>query len=161
MTESPDSAPTVDGVVVHGHGVASGANPRSPYPAGTITMQLPHFAARGLDLRGMYPATINVDLAPHTYAVRQPAHTLSDVQWTDLHGPETFSFMVCRLTREVPPASSALSDATGWVYYPHPETKPMHEQPSTVLEVLMPYLQGLDYGDRVRLSLDPREIRIA
>lgn len=172
---------TVEVVIVRGHGVASCANPHSPYPAGTIAMQLPHFAARGLALTGIHPATVNVDIAPHRYAIRRPAHTVHDVRWTDLHGPETFSFLRCRLTTVAANGrvtangtadsggSSASSDscgslgvvhADGWVYYPHPETKPMHEQPASVLEILMPYLAGLAYGDAVVLNLDPDEIEL-
>lgn len=185
---TPESHPgarlTVAGVIVRGHGVASGANPDSPYPAGTIPMQLPHLAARGLALSGIHPATVNVDITPHRYAIRRPVHTFRDVHWTDLHGPETFSFLRCRLTKvastrgstsngstglgpsggsSLPPGSGDSGDvvhADGWVYFPHPETKPMHEQPASVLEVLMPYLSGLAYGDAVVLGLDPDEIEI-
>lgn len=159
MSEWPATPTTVDGVVVRGHEVASGVGSDSPYPAGTIGMQLPRFADRGLDLTGMHPATINVDIAPRGYAVRRPTHTFRDVRWTDLHGPETFSFFRCRLARVTTPGAREV-EHDGWIYYPHPETKPMHEQPSTVLEVLMPYLAGLAYGDAVRLSLDPDEIRL-
>jgi hypothetical protein len=35
---------------VSGHGVASGQAAASPYPAGTIALQSPHFASLGLDL---------------------------------------------------------------------------------------------------------------
>lgn len=145
----------IPGVVVRGHRVASGANPRSPFPGGTIAMQLPHFLERGLDLRAMHPATVNVDVAPHRPAVRHPTHTLPDVRWTDMHGSETFSFCRCLLTRDDDPTRYA-----GWIYYPHPETKPMHEQPDTVLEVLMPQIEHLEYGDAVLLHLDPLEVGI-
>ena len=37
------------GVVVAGHGVASGRASDSPFAAGTIELQAPHFRARGLD----------------------------------------------------------------------------------------------------------------
>lgn len=146
----------VVGTVVRGHGVASGGNPDSPFPAGTIALQRPVFAALGLDLSTLHPATINIDIGPATYTVRQPAHTFADVRWTDVHGPETFSFMACALTRE-----GESQAHLGWVYYPHPETKPMHDQPATVLEVLMPHLPGLTYGDVVTLTLDAAEIAVS
>ncbi len=41
-------------VLVQGHGVASG-KAVSPYPKGTIEMQLPFFAALGLDLSSYWP----------------------------------------------------------------------------------------------------------
>ena len=146
----------VHGVVVRGHGVASGQGTSSPFPGGTIALQRPVFAELGLDLDDMYPGTINVDVAPARYELRRPARTFVGVDWTDVHGPETFSFLTCRLTRAAGPEASR-----GWVYYPHPETKPMHEQPGTVLEVLMPYLPGLGYGDEVTLHLDPAEIAVS
>ncbi|MFN2320675.1 MAG: hypothetical protein ABR500_13465 [Dermatophilaceae bacterium] len=151
MTSHP-----VSGTVVCGHGVASGRNPESPFPAGTIALQMPVFAVLGLDLGDMHPATINVDIAPVMHAIRRPAHTFADVRWTDVHDPETFSFVTCVLTREGDPRTYA-----GWVYYPHPETKPMHDQPATVLEVLMPHLPGLAYGDTVTLHLNPAEITVS
>ena len=52
------------GVVVAGHGVASGRAADSPFAAGTIELQAPHFAALGLDLSPFVMATVNLDLAP-------------------------------------------------------------------------------------------------
>jgi hypothetical protein len=146
----------VTGTVVAGHGVASGRSPDSPFPAGTIALQVPVFAGLGLDLGALHPATVNVDIAPARYTIRRPAHTYANVHWTDVHGPETFSFLRCVLTRSGDPAMHR-----GWVYYPHPDTKPMHEQPRTVLELLMPHLPGLSYGDVVALHLDPAEISVS
>lgn len=152
---TPDPEVAVRGAVVRGHGVASGRTAGSPYPAGTIALQTPFFAARGLDLSALHPATLNVDIAPATYAIRRPRRTYPDVRWTDVHGPETFSFLACVLTRAGDPRRHR-----GWVYHPHPETKPMHEQPATVLEVLMPRLPDLEYGEVVTLHLDPEEIDV-
>lgn len=146
----------VAGTVVRGHGVASGRNPASPFPTGTIALQVPVFAALGLDLSALHMATINVDIAPTTFTIRRPSRTFADVRWTEVHGPETFSFLTCVLTRTGDPHAHP-----GWVYHPHPETKPMNQQPTTVLEVLMPYLPGLDYGDVVTLCLDPAEIAVS
>ena len=174
---TPHRLLVVDGIVARGHGVASGVSPSTPYTDGTIVLQLPHFAARGLDLSGMHPATINVDISPRRFSLRRPTHTFPNVHWTDRHGPETFSFARCWLTRvggrPVPGAREgaepedqlgglAYSEGSlgGWIYYPHPETKPMHDQPPTVLEVLMPHVPDLDYGDSLTLALDPEEITI-
>jgi hypothetical protein len=146
----------VVGRVVAGHGVASGRNPDSPFPSGTIELQQPVFAALGLDLGHLHPATINVDIAPHRYRLGRARHTYEQVRWTDVHGPETFSFLTCGLSRAGDPRMHQ-----GWVYLPHPETKPMHEQPATVLELLMPFVTALHCGDRVTLHLDPAEITIS
>ena len=138
------------GVVVAGHGVASGRAGDSPFAAGTIELQAPHFRARGLDLTPFVMATVNLDLAPHRLALRQPRWTFVDVDWTDVHPPETFSFVECTVTRD-----GAAVD--GLVYHPHPETKPMHHQPSTVVELLLPHLPGLTPGETLTLQVDPRQ----
>lgn len=134
------------GVVVAGHGVASGRAGDSPFPSGTIALQAPHFAARGLDLTPFVPATVNLDLAPHRLRVRTPRWTFRDVEWTDVHGPETFSFVECTVRR-----GEEAHD--GLVYLPHPETKPMHHQPSTVVELLLPRLPDLAAGETLEVAI--------
>ena len=134
------------GVVVAGHGVASGRASDSPFAAGTIELQAPHFAARGLDLSPFVMATVNVDLAPHRLVLREPRWTFVDVDWTEVHPPETFSFVGCTVTR-------GDEQVEGLVYHPHPETKPMHHQPSTVVELLLPRLTGLATGEVLGLRL--------
>lgn len=141
------------GTVVQGYRVASGLSDTTPYPQGTLAMQLPHFLARGFDLQPYFLGTLNVAIAPLQFRLVEPEVTLEQVAWTDLHGPESFSFARCRL---------GWGNAThsGWLYYPHPETKPMHRQRSDVLELLMPKLAGIGYGDRVRLAIRPTEIHL-
>jgi hypothetical protein len=39
----------------------------------------------------------------------------------------------------------------GWIYYPHPETKERHWQPPTTLELLAPYLSGIEPGSTIQL----------
>jgi hypothetical protein len=143
----------IPGLVVRGHGVASGQG-GSPYPQGTISMQAPFFRQRGLDLAPFVPATINVSIAPATFRIVSPAHLLVQVAWTDLHQPEDFSFVRCRL-------SVGGATHSGLVYYPHPETKERHHQDAAVLELLMPPIAGLAYGDPVTLALPVAEIEIA
>jgi len=47
----------------------------------------------------------------------------------------------------------------GWLYYPAPETQPKHEQSPHVVELLMPELPGVSYGDPVELSVPEVEGR--
>ena len=94
-----------------------------------------------------------MDIAPRTFQLVQPAHTFLQVRWTDLHPSEDFSFSVCRvLHRGVGYA--------GWVYTPHPETKAAHFQPPTMLELILPKMEGVRYGDTVELRLRSTEISI-
>jgi hypothetical protein len=143
----------VPGIVVPGHGVASHAGDESPYPDGTIAMQLPHFRRLGLDLSPYRAATINVFIGPAVFAMRAPRYTLRHVEWTTLHPPEDFSFSPCRV---------AYADEIyeGLVYYPHPETKARHFQHFSTIEVIAVHIPGVGYGSRVELHLRRNEIDV-
>ncbi len=141
------------GIVQRGHRVASGLGDDSPYPTGTIVMQLPYFQALGLDLRKFFPGTLNVSIAPNHFELLRPEYTFERLQWTDLHPPETFSFSRRHLR-------FANKCAEGMVYHPHPETKRVHFQDASVIEVLAPRMMGIGYGDRVELALNSREVRL-
>ena len=133
------------GVVVAGHGVASGEGDSAPYPGGSIAQQLPFFAEAGLDLSGYHLGTLNVDLAPAVFVPVAAPITIHEVRWTEAIPPETFSFIPCRLDTE--------SDSqVGLIYRPHPETKVEHEQPASVVEILAPWTRGAEVGSVVRVS---------
>jgi hypothetical protein len=136
----------LSGVVKPGHGVASGRAEDSPYPAGTIALQTPVFQALGLDLSPFFPGTLNVSIAPYGFILHQPDYQFRSVYWTEHHPPEDFSFMECRVMYQG-------RSYAGLIYYPHPETKHVHFQQSTVLEVLVPWIEGIAYGDRLALEI--------
>jgi hypothetical protein len=170
--------------LVSGHGVASGRNPASPYPAGTIALQAPHFRRYGLDLSGYFPGTLNLDFSPAEWRLQMADLQVPALSWSDRHPPETFSFWRCRLrlTRvragaapgdpEVDRADAlaevdALDEVEGLIYHPHPETKHRHHQPAAVLEVLAPPLAALAEADPaaredlgIQLGVDPRRCRL-
>lgn len=133
------------GTVVAGHGAASGADPR--YPDGTLALQEPHFAAAGVDLAGYHRATINVDVAPLRLEPTAPGATVRGVRWHPDAPAEDFSFLDARIA-----AAGDVHDAL--VYWPHPETKPDHHQPETVVEVLARPIGGLQVGDRVSVFVE-------
>ena len=114
---------------------------------------MPFFQALGLDLTAFYPATLNLNLQPWEFVLQQPAFTFRQVHWTTAHPPEDFSFSGCVLVFH-----GIRYD--GWVYYLHPETKTVHFQNPSVLEVLAPEIPGIGYGDRVTLHLNSREILV-
>jgi hypothetical protein len=138
---------TIDlhGIIKTGHGVASGVSAGSPYPTGSIAMQAPFFKARGLDLSGCYFGTLNVSIAPGQWKIVRPAFHFENVKWTDLHPPETFSFLPCDIRY-------CAVTVKGWLYYPHPETKAAHWQDASVMEIIAPRLEGLRYGEQIDLS---------
>ena len=94
-------------------------------------MQLPCFAERGLDLSPFWLGTLNVDIAPARFEISKASLTFRAVKWHPSEPAEDFSFFECRVSL----VGSEVS-VDGWIYYPHPETKPEHEQPDSVLEVL-------------------------
>jgi hypothetical protein len=136
---------TLSGTVSPGHGVASGRATNSPYPQGSIAMQMPFFSALGLDLGHCWPGTLNVSIAPRTWALLRADHCFERLEWTHLHPPETFSFVQVQLTWRS-------QRTAAWLYRPHPETKAAHHQAPSVMEIIAPRLEGLNYGDVVGLA---------
>lgn len=140
--------------VVPGHQVASGRNGDPRFPGGTVRMQLPHFQQRGLDLRHLYPGTVNVSIAPLQFRVRQPRYTFPQVQWHPTAPAETFSFF------DVGVRGPGGRVVAGFIYYPHPETKPEHFQQPDVLELLLPFMDAITYGADLILEISPAQILI-
>ena len=137
----------LSGIITQGHGVASGRAANSPYPQGSIAMQAPHFKARGLDLAGYFLATLNVSIAPWQWRMLQPTFRFENMTWTDLHPPETFSFLRGELVHHE-------SKVSAWLYYPHPETKAAHWQSRSVMEIIAPRLNALGYAANVTLLFE-------
>ncbi len=143
---------TIDALLVPGHQVASGLNGNPHFPGGTLRMQMPHFLALGLDLSLFYLGTMNVSIAPLQYRVIKPRLTFRSVRWHPTEPAEDFSFFDVRLLRD------DAAPVAGLIYFPHPETKPAHFQQAAVLELLMPYVEGLNYGDALRLGASADQI---
>ncbi|MGB3135773.1 MAG: hypothetical protein WBG38_08370 [Nodosilinea sp.] len=148
-----ESWQTAEGIVVPGHKVASGFALDSPYPRGTVEMQIPFFRALGLDLTECFQGTLNISISPSTFRVTNPERTFRGVEWTDRHPPEDFSFSRCRLLFR------GLS-YRGWIYYPHPETKQRNFQDPSTLEAIVPLVPGISYGARVDVEYSPLEIAL-
>ena len=115
-------------------------------------MQAPFFRALGFDLAAYHQGTLNVSIAPHRYRVVKAPKTFRQVKWHPTEPAEDFSFFDVQLTRAgAPPVA-------GKIYYPHPDTKPAHFQQPSVLELLLPYVEGLKYGDEVQLSIPTEQM---
>ena len=141
----------VHGILVEGYRVASG--PSKDYPYGALDRQRPIFKARGLDLSGYFNGTLNIDISPFTFTMVKPEFTFHNVEWTDLHFPEHFSFSHCRVVFKD-------TEYNGWVYYPHPETKLRHFQNPSLLEVIAKPITGIGYGDEIDVFLNSDEIAV-
>lgn len=143
---------TLEGIVKPGYQVASGRSQQSPYPKGTIEMQIPFFQQLGLDLSVFFPATLNVSIFPHHFIIQKPEYTFRQVEWYPSL-KEDFSFSRCRVE---------FNDINyeSLVYYPHPETKPAHSHDSSTLEIIAPFIPHLDYGNKIILKMNILEIAI-
>ncbi len=143
----------VGGLVQQGHQVASGRSPETPYPGGTIELQKPFFKELGLDLSSFFMGTLNVSIRPYTFSMKRPQYTFRNVKWLPDFHPEDFSFSQCKLL-----FNEQRYDC--WLYYPHPETKTVHFQDPSIVEIIAPHIPGISYGDRVEVVLNPQEIEI-
>lgn len=148
------SCQTFPARIVQGHRVASGQNGNPLFPGGTLKMQRPFFQTLGLDLSPYHCGTLNVSIAPLRYRVLAPRLTLRGVSWHLTEPAEDFSFFDVRLLRD-----GALT-AEGLIYYPHPDTKPTHFQKLDVLELLLPFVNGLSYGAEIRLEVPTEQMLI-
>ena len=145
---------TIIGTLVPGYQVASGGNGNPRFPGGTLRMQTPHFAALGLDLAAFHGGTLNVQIAPRRYRVIRPRLTFRAVRWHPVEPAEDFSFFDVRLLRPGTPP------VVGLIYHPHPETKPEHFQDPGVIELLLPFVPGLCYGDALVLAVPAAQMVI-
>ena len=145
---------TVAAHIVPGHRVASGLNRNPRFPGGTLRMQAPFFLAVGFDLGAYHGGTLNVSIAPDRYRVVKAPTTFWKVKWHPTEPAEDFSFFDVQLLRlNRPPIA-------GKIYYPHPDTKPAHFQMPDVLELLLPFVEGLKYGDEIELSIPAEQMII-
>lgn len=141
-------------LLVRGHGVASGKALDSPYPAGTIALQTPLFAAHGLDLSPYHPGTLNLAFSDSRWQLSHPTAQIEQLHWSDLHPPETFSFWPAMLRW-----AGCESPVQGLLYRPHPETKHNHHHSPDRLELLAPWIDGIATAESLELGLDPRRCR--
>lgn len=140
-------------IVMEGHGVASGKAKNSPYPKGTIEMQTPHFQRLGLDVSNFFSGTLNLSIAPYVFKCVNPEYTFRSVNWAEGFSSEDFSFSQCELIYRT-------DSFTGYIYYPHPQTKIGHFHSNSLIEVISEEIPGIQYGDVVTLKYQAKEIDI-
>ena len=141
----------VKGRISRGHGVASGKTDDKRYPEGTLKKQLPYFKERGLDLSPYFLGTINLDIAPYLFKIKNPKIFLEGINWSEHIPPENFYFFDLNLhyDNEV---------YEGLIYMPDPATKVEHEQKSSILELILPKIHDLSYGDIVEIEVPDSQL---
>lgn len=153
----------IDAKITHGHGVAS--KPSAKYPDGTIQLQYPHFKALGLDLGDCYPGTLNLSIAPANYKIIKPRIALRNVDWFPARG-QTEDFLIADCAIMINTSSNDAGCSTtpayvfGYVYLPDPKTKIEHFDDPQALQIISPYLNGLDEKESVKLLLSSSQIEL-
>ena len=142
----------VKGKIKEGYGVASGKSQNNPYPEGTIKMQLSYFKKLGLDLSNYFFGTLNVNIKPLNFKLIKADYYFPQVNWyKDLK--EDFSFVEIELVYQN-------KNYQGFLYYPHPETKPAHFQDASIMELIFPKIKDINYGDEVIVLINKDKILI-
>lgn len=143
----------VRGEIKSGHGVASGKGKDERYPEGTLKQQFKYFLGRGLDLSNYFMGTINLDISPNTYEIKKPKHFFKNIDWSDYIPPENFYFF---------DVSLYFKDRAyeGLIYMPDPETKEDHVQIPNMLELILPKINGLEYGLTVDIAIKKDQLNI-
>ena len=144
----------VTGIVVEGHGVASGRSKKSPYTGGSLIRQLPHFEKLNIPLHNYFLGTINIDISPQSMELIAWDYEARQTAWTDLIPPEDFFFSHCQISHKTTPIEAM-------IYYPSPKTKVENFHNPNILEILAPKLDGLACGDSVTMHLNPDHCRIS
>jgi hypothetical protein len=150
---STDLDVRVPGVVERGHGVAGGQGPDAPHPEGSLARQYPIFRVRGLDLGRCWPGTLNVSIRPLSFRVARPRWTFEGVLWTPKQPAETFLFARCAVEHR-------LGRVVGFVYQPDPATKTVHFDDPHQIQVVAPFVPGVEYGSEVVLRLASSEVEV-
>ena len=143
----------LEGIVIQGHGVASGQGQDERYPNGTLSLQWPYFESAGVPINNLFLGTLNVDIHPLKYRLIQPAYKVLDVNWSKYIPPENFFFMNVELLWKQ-------TWHKGLVYMPDPSTKSDHPQPDHMLEIIIPFTEGIRYGSKVKLKTTDRQLLV-
>lgn len=143
---------TIQGIVVEGHGIASGKNEFHGIGS-TIKAQYVAFKERGFDMEAhdLYYGTINLDISPYTYEFKNSLHTFENVKWYPTQPAETFSLFNCIL-------HTPSGDVEAFIYHPHPETKPIEFLGHNMLEILAPRVAGIQYGQSLKVTVKPEQV---
>ena len=94
-------------------------------------MQAPYFKALGLDLSDYFKSTLNVNIAPQSYQVKNPKYYFEDINCSTYIPSENFYFF---------DVTAFINDKIyfGFIYMPDPTTKVAHIKPKTVIKIILP-----------------------
>lgn len=130
--------------VVKGYQVASGKAADPLFPQGTIALQKRHFKHLGLNLDSMFNGTINILFNASEVIINNADFHFKNVQWHNSIAAESFKFCTCELIKNN-------NEYTCYIYQPQLATKTAHFQPKNQLEVIAPFIPGIDYNNELIL----------
>jgi len=139
-----------------GHGVASGKTPDPRFPLGTLQMQAPFILKGGLDLSLYHSGTLNLSLLCASIKFLKPDFFFSQVKWSEDLPAENFSFYPCALRK-----NNSSCWVNGFIYWPHPSTKPEFHHPPKTYEILAPTMPDLQLGELMDLRPSGQSFEIA
>ncbi len=142
---------TIQAKIIPGYGAASGKNEDHRYPDRTLARQASYFEALGLDLAPYYLGTLNVDITPYSFKIGTPKHFFKQVAWSEFISPENFYFFDVSLAYQT-------KRYQGLIYMPDTETKEEHVQKSTTLELILPRITDLRYGQEILVTIDKEQL---
>ncbi len=137
----------LDGIVVRGHGVASGIGINQD--EGSIKKQK-RFFDKIIDWEHFWPGTINVSISPNRYLWKNNKATYEGINWHVDQPKEDFGISKCKIT-----VKGESHDA--WAYCPLPKTKTQNLHDPTMIEIIAPKIEGLEYGDKVSVVLNDND----
>ena len=143
----------LEGIIVSGHGVASGQGKDARYPKGTLHLQTPYFKALGIDLSNFFPGTLNVHLGQKSIIIRNPKYQAIAIAWSSYIAPENFFFFDVEVEFEG-------HLYKGLIYMPDPATKTDHFQDASMIELLLPKIPGIKSGKSISLKVEDAQILI-
>ena len=144
----------IRGIVIKGHGVASGTGRDPRYPKGTLKQQAPFFKDGGLDIDRFHPGTINLDISPYEFVIGCPKYFFSQINWSPFIPPENFYFFDLLAYHQD-------QEYKGLIYMPDPETKTDHQQAAHIIELLLPKMPGLNYGKHLKIAVPEDQLKFS
>ncbi|MFT5736358.1 MAG: hypothetical protein ACJAU2_001744 [Maribacter sp.] len=64
------------------------------YLEGTLRLQYPFFKERGLDFGNYFLGTLNIDISPFRYEIKNPSYFLKLLIGQNIFHPKTFTFLM-------------------------------------------------------------------
>lgn len=119
---------------------------------GSIKSQRPFFEEAIPAFSEIHNGTINVGIHPRTFEIMEPDHIMSNCKWDPGRDAENFWLVELDLVHND-------KSYQGYLYYPCPSDWKKRPENNT-LEILSPFIKGLNYEDSVLVRYDSDKIKI-